>query len=204
MVFVINPINHPVLPCCSPPTVDCVSSSSSSSSGPYHRLEGKRKESPVVIDNTMFSICLPERSSFLPVLSFVTKKDFVDLPIPTLPDFVVAFREMIAEREEYCRSLLAPLQKLERDPSLLDWGQRENCLFFRGSPSHFALQILGWDRSERNLMVTRSYGVMEFADQQLTVFPNDKFERFFLDEKSEFDYCAMFSSLLRCRFALSL
>lgn len=198
MVFVVNPINHPVLPKSSSHDLKV----GSCASGPYHRLEGESLDPPDVITTSLFSICLPERSSFLPVLSFVTKKDFLDLPIPSLPDFVVTFREVIPEREEYCRSLLAPLQKLDQDPSLVSWSSRENCLFFRGSPSHFALQLLDFESTERSLLVARSYGVLEFVDQQLKVWPNVKFERYFLEEKSEFNYCAMFNSLLRCRFAL--
>ena len=197
-VFVINPINHPVLPSSESRAV----ASPSPSSNPYHRLEAASVPQPSVLTTPLFSILLPDRSCFLPVLSFVSKKGFLDIPIPTLPDFVVAFRAVLPEREEYCRSLLAPLQELRAAPHRADWAQRQNCLFFRGNPSHFALHALAFPGTERSVLVAPRHGVAEFADAQLRAAPSDRFARSLLDEKGEFAFGAMFASLLRCRFAL--
>lgn len=196
----INPINHPVLPRSASHDLD--PSSFSPSSNPYHRLEGPTLEQPSVLSTSLFSVRLPDRACFLPVLSFVTRKGFLDVPIPSLPDFIVAFRALLPEYPDYSRGLLAPLQQLQQNPALLDWRRRQNCLFFRGNPTRVALSVLAFPGTERSLLVARSLGVAEIAESQLRAAPVERFERLFVEEKAEFAFSAMFASLLRCRFAM--
>ena len=172
------------------------------SSEKYHRIVGPPLEPQHFALNSLLSVEFPIRSSFLPILSFSTNRDYYDIPIPSLPDYIVSFREVIKDKEDYCSSLLEPLQDLDQNVELQDFETRENQLFFRGNATHFVKALLSFDASSRKVMVARPFGTAEVVDSKLTGVTNRSDGLFYIDEKSPFNYQKMFHSLLKCRYAL--
>ena len=94
--IVINPLNHPILPCSlrspeeqqshlSPPITEFE----------YSRLQVGNPEDQVISIASNLSVRVPSYRTFLPVLGFSTTDCFYDIPIPSVVDFVVSTREVI-------------------------------------------------------------------------------------------------------------
>ena len=199
MLFLINPIDHPVLPRVLSRDSDTASPPSSEK---YHRIAGSPPAPQYLNLNSLFSVEFPTRASFLPILSFSTNRDYYDIPLPSLPDYVVSFREVFQDEEEYCSSLLEPLQKLDQNMELANFYNREDRLFFRGNATHFVKELFSLDVSSRSVMVARPIGTAEVVDSEITGVTDRSYGSYYIDEKSSLNYQKMFNSLLKCRYAL--
>ena len=186
--------------------------SSDSAIHEYPQLHFVKASPQLLAINKLVKISFPVRRSFLPICSFVTRDGFLDIPLPTIVDYIVSVQTPIEGRlcscfltvefPHYSQSLLEPLTKPFTRLRL-----RSNQLFFRGNLRNGnGVYSLLQRRSQLfpylDIRVMRPRGELEVNGDTLQSIFSDEFSSYYLTEKTPFDVQNMFSSVLSCRCAL--
>lgn len=196
MLYIINPLNHPVLPFSiqspedqqnhvTPPEIDFE----------YPRLKKGNPTDQFLSITSLLSHHIPSYRTFLPILSFSTKQDFFDLPIPCLPDYVMCFKDVIpglycmlflsVAYRDYCDSIINITKEIDAHP--IPYTQKTNSLFFRGNclSSYGIPSILSAAKANSslyNVQIIRPNGLVESTVTGLTCITDNRYSRNYIKE----------------------
>ena len=93
---IVNPLCHPALPSSlKSPEEQQQHLLPLTIKSEYSRLLKGNPPEQVFHITSLLSHSIPSYRSYLPILSFITQDDYFDIPLPTLPDYVLSFREVI-------------------------------------------------------------------------------------------------------------
>lgn len=107
--LIVNPYDQPVLPRSLQNIDSMISISDDASNTEYHRLQGPLLHEQTIPLNSLVSTIVPTRRCFMPILSFVTDSNSLDLPIPLLCDWIVVSSGTIPGCEDLCEAIREPL-----------------------------------------------------------------------------------------------
>ena len=133
--LIVNPYDQPVLPRSLQNIDSMISISDDASNTEYHRLQGTLLHEQTIPLNSLVSTIVPTRRCFMPILSFVTDSNSLDLPIPLLCDWIVVSSGTIPGCEDLCEAIREPLIAFNKHPLQAAFRNRINRIFFRGNLS---------------------------------------------------------------------
>ena len=101
--------------------------------GEYARLQGDSSPLQSVSINARVQIPIPSRRCMYPVMGFISDNNALDIPIPLLPDWVVATRCVLPSFEKYSQAINEVLDLLDTQPSRFLFSYRSPKVFYRGN-----------------------------------------------------------------------
>lgn len=134
-ILVINPFDHVALPRDLKGIDSMVPTVSPITATEYHRLQGPLLQDQTIELNSLVSVPIPTRRCYMPILSFVTDSNSLDIPIPLLCDWILGSSGNVPGCDDFCEALREPLSALRIQPSRTQFSRRMNRLFFRGNLS---------------------------------------------------------------------
>ena len=101
--------------------------------GEYARLQGDSCPLQSVSINARVQVPIPSRRCIYPIMGFTRDDNSLDIPIPLLPDWIVAIRCVLPSYEKYSQAINEVLDLLDTQPSRFLFSCRSPKVLYRGN-----------------------------------------------------------------------